>query len=158
MRINKKKKTFTCKIEEKKIFRFSLTLIMVISLVATAIAINTIEPTQGKIANQTWVINDVKACPYNTSEYVKNIFDCSNMAHMLYDWLSKRGHICYVMCIENNTYGIKHCFLYVDGYAVEPTTKDWAWWYYEKRFKIDKRIYVKPCWMYGKEWKYPKRW
>jgi len=103
-------------------------------------------------------MNDVKSCPYNISEYVKGIFDCSNMAAMLYDWLSERGHHCRVVYIENWTYDIKHNFIFVDGFAVEPTTKDWAWWYYNKWITIDKIIYLKRWQMTGPEFAYPHRW
>jgi len=113
---------------------------------------------EGAVANQSWVIEDVKACPYNTSEYVVDIFDCSNMAHMLYDWLTEHGHNCYVVCGKNETIGISHCWLLVDGYVIEPTTKDWAWWLYNRWFEMDKTIYIDPYWMYGKEWDYPRRW
>ena len=109
-------------------------------------------------ANQTKIMNDVKSCPYNISEYVKGIFDCSNMAAMLYDWLSERGHHCRVVYIENWTYDIKHNFIFVDGFAVEPTTKDWAWWYYNKWITIDKIIYLKRWQMTGPEFAYPHRW
>ncbi len=30
---------------------------------------------------------DIDIAPYNTSEYQENIFDCSNMAALLHDWL-----------------------------------------------------------------------
>lgn len=108
--------------------------------------------------NQTKIINDVRACPYNVSEYVRGLFDCSNMAAMLYDWLTERGHKCCVVYIENRTYNIKHNFIFVDGYAVEPTTKDWAWWYYEKWITIDKIIYLKPWQLHGRAFTYPRRW
>ena len=117
-----------------------------------------IEITQACVANQSAVIADVKACPYNTSEYVVGVFDCSNMAKMLYDYLTERGHHCIVIYVENKTYDIRHNFLFVDGYAIEPTTKDFAWWYYYGWVGIDKFLYVKPAWMYGKEWEYPRRW
>lgn len=117
-----------------------------------------VDISHAMVANQSWVIEDVKACPYNSSEYVENVFDCSNMAYMLYDWLSERGHKCYVLYIENNTYGIRHNFLFVDGYAIEPTTKDWAWWYYNKWFEIDFMMCINPYRLTGKGWKYPKRW
>ena len=104
------------------------------------------------------IMRDVKACPYSTSEYVKDVFDCSNMAKMLYDWLTERGHKCQVVYIENKTFNIKHNFIFVDGYAVEPITKDWAGWYYEKRFKIDKMVYLEPWQMLGSQFEYPPRW
>ena len=110
------------------------------------------------LANQTKIMNDVKSCPYNISEYVRGVFDCSNMAAMLYDWLSEKGHRCRVVYIENWTYDIKHNFIFVDGYAVEPTTKDWAWWYYNKWITIDKIIYLKRQQMKGPEFTYPHRW
>ena len=104
------------------------------------------------------IMRDVKACPYSTSEYVKDVFDCSNMAKMLYDWLTERGHKCQVVYIENKTFNIKHNFIFVDGYAVEPMTKDWARWYYEKWFEIDKIKYLKPWQMRGSQFEYPPRW
>ena len=112
----------------------------------------------GAVVNQSEVIEDVKSCPYNTSEYVRGVFDCSNMAKMLYDYLTEKGHHCVVVYVENRTYDIKHNFLFVDGYAIEPTTKDFAWWYYQGWFEIDKFLYVKSEWMYGKEWEYERRW
>jgi len=117
-----------------------------------------INVVKGAVVHQSKVIEDVQMCPYNTSEYVRGVFDCSNMAKMLYDFLTERGHHCVVVYVENFTYGIKHNFLFVDGYAVEPTTKDFAWWYYQGWYGIDKLIYVKPKWLYGKEWEYPRRW
>jgi len=112
----------------------------------------------GAVVNQSEVIEDVKSCPYNTSEYVRGVFDCSNMAKMLYDYLTEKGHHCVVVYVENRTYDIKHNFLFVDGYAIEPTTKDFAWWFYQRWFEIDKFLYVKSEWMYGKEWEYERRW
>jgi len=117
-----------------------------------------INVVKGAVVNQSKVIEDVQMCPYNTSEYVRGVFDCSNIVKMLYDFLTERGHHCVVVYVENFTYGIKHNFLFVDGYAVEPTTKDFAWWYYQGWYGIDKLIYVRPEWMYGKEWEYPRRW
>jgi len=108
--------------------------------------------------NQTQIIQDVKLCPYNTSEYVPHVFDCSNMAKMLYDWLTLKGHHCVIVYVENYTYGIRHNFLFVDGYAVEPTWKDWAWWYYNEWFKADKIIYLDGRNLWGAEWWYPRRW
>jgi len=114
--------------------------------------------SQGAVVNQTLVINDVKKCPYNTTEYVRGVFDCSNMAKMLFDYLTERGHHCIIVYVENQTYGIRHNFLFVDGYAIEPTTKDFAWWYYYKWFDIDKMTYLNGKALWGKAWKYPKRW
>ncbi len=34
----------------------------------------------------------VKEAPYNTSDYVPNKFDCSNMASLMYDWLKLHGY------------------------------------------------------------------
>ena len=116
------------------------------------------ERERKKLELEAKILRDVKACPYNTSEYVKGKFDCSNMAKMLYDWLTERGHKCTVVYIENKTYDIKHNFLFVDGYAVEPTWKGWASWYYQKWFKIDKIKYLKPWQMRGDAFKYPRRW
>ena len=82
-------------------------------------------------ANQTQIISDVQNAPYNTTEYIINVFDCSNMAMLQHDWLVKRGHTVYIWCGCNKTYKIGHAWLQVDGYMVEPTSKDWAWWYYE---------------------------
>jgi len=111
-----------------------------------------------RTANQTQIIEDVKSCPYNISEYIPHIFDCSNMAKMLYDWLTLKGHHCVIVYVENYTYGIRHNFLFVDGYVIEPTTKDWAWWYYQEWFKIDKIVYLDGRRVWGAEWWYPKRW
>ena len=127
-------------------------------ILASLIISQGVDISHGAVANQTWVINDVKACPYNTTEYVRGVFDCSNMAKMLYDYLTERGHQCIIVYIENETYEIRHNFLFVDGYAIEPTTKDFAWWYYNKWIRIDKFIYLDGKRLYGKAWEYPKRW
>jgi len=112
-----------------------------------------------KLKREAEILEHVKSCPYDPSEYVRGKFDCSNMAKMLHDWLTERwGHHCTVVYIENKTYGIKHNFVFVDGYAVEPTWKYWAKWYYEKWFKIDKLKYLKPWQMHGDAFKYPRRW
>ena len=129
--------------------------VLVISSVVIVFGLSLVK---AEVANQTWIILDVKTCPYNTSEYVRGVFDCSNMAKMLYDWLTLKGHHCVIVGVENYSYGIRHAFLFVDGYAVEPTTKDWAWWYYHRWFEIDKIVYLDGRRLWGKEWEYPRRW
>lgn len=113
---------------------------------------------KGAVVNQSGVFEDVQLTPYNISEYKRDVFDCSNMAKMMYDFLTERGHHCVVVYVENWSYGIRHNFLFVDGYAVEPTTKDFAWWYYNRIFRIDKLIYLDGRRLYGKAWEYPRRW
>ena len=112
----------------------------------------------GAVVNQTQLIKDVKACPYNISEYERGVFDCSNMAKMLYDFLTEKGYRCYIVAVWNNSWSIGHALLFVGGYAIEPTTKDFAWWYYNGIFKIDKMEYLNEEELRGREWIYPKRW
>lgn len=128
-------------------------ILLCVSLCSQAINIS-----QGAVLNQTSLIEDVKACPYDVSEYERNVFDCSNMAKMLYDYLTEKGYNCVVVAVWNNSLNIAHAFLFVDGYAIEPTAKDFAWWFYYKSFKIDKMEYLDGERLYGRAWEYPKRW
>ena len=67
---------------------------------------------------------EIKACPYSIKEYTVNIFDCSNMSHMLGDYLSRRGHsVKYVTGFDIEK-GTGHMWLLVDGQIeVESTAK-----------------------------------
>jgi len=112
----------------------------------------------GAVINQTQLIKDIKACPYNISDYEQGVFDCSNMAKMLYDYLTEKGYRCCIIAVWNNSWGIGHALLFVEGYAIEPTAKDFAWWYYYGIFKIDKMEYLNEEELRGREWIYPKRW
>ncbi len=43
--------------------------------------------TPATLSEKQKLQSDIDNAPYNTSEYQENIFDCSNMAALLHDWL-----------------------------------------------------------------------
>lgn len=72
----------------------------------------------------------ITECPYETSEYVKGKFDCSNMVAMLGDWLKEHNYRLEYCCGEYD--GTGHVWLVVeDNIYVESTFK----------FIVDKRTY-----------------
>jgi len=46
-----------------------------------------IDSTPAILSEKQTLKLDIDNAPYNTSEYKENIFDCSNMAALLHDWL-----------------------------------------------------------------------
>ncbi len=45
------------------------------------------DPTPATLSEKQKLQLDIDNAPYNTSEYQEDIFDCSNMAALLHDWL-----------------------------------------------------------------------
>ncbi|NJD76317.1 MAG: hypothetical protein FIB08_04370 [Candidatus Methanoperedens sp.] len=45
------------------------------------------EPTPATVSEKQQLQLDIDNAPYNTSEYQEDVFDCSNMAALLHDWL-----------------------------------------------------------------------
>ena len=80
----------------------------------------------------------VKSAPYNTTDYKAGVFDCSNMAALLHDWLEDHGYD--IKIVLGYSYNHAHTWLLagkltgmvvsqhyrhykVDGYWIEPTSK-----------------------------------
>lgn len=66
----------------------------------------------------------IDACPYSCSEYQAGIFDCSNMANMLDDWLEQKyGYETYIVSWRSVNVIEGHAMVIADGIFIEPTTK-----------------------------------
>jgi len=137
-------------IKMRKVFLFFLSFLLASSTVTPVIAVN-----------QTALYQDIRECPYNTSWYKRDVFDCSNMAVWMRDYLEEQGYTAYVKFGLNTSIGIAHVWVQVNGYVVEPTTKDWAWWHYKNNgsygwIKWDHTGILPKNWKYmtPREWNY----
>lgn len=108
----------------------------------------------------------INECPYSIEEYEENVFDCSNMASMLDDWLELYGYESWIVIWKKIDASPGHAMLLVNGHLVEPTTKmlrsslmDMA---SEQKYSNQPMIIDEPFQLnfaYTEtEWSYPKRW
>lgn len=68
--------------------------------------------------------DDVSSCPYTSTEYQANIFDCSNMANMLDNWLESKGYESWILIFSKiNPLESGHSIIMANGQLFEPTTK-----------------------------------
>jgi len=66
----------------------------------------------------------VDACPYSCSEYSENLFDCSNMASMMLDWLEQKyAYESWILIFSKVDLSPGHCLVMSLGHLIEPTTK-----------------------------------
>lgn len=66
----------------------------------------------------------INACPYSCSEAKENLFDCSNMASMLLDWLEQKyGYESWIVIFSKIDRSPGHCLVMALGHLIEPTTK-----------------------------------
>lgn len=91
-----------------------------------------INPTPAILTERQKLQSDIDNAPYNTGEFQENVFDCSNMAALLHDWLetqtqSKWNVEVWFGC-ESPSCREGHEWLKVIGnesnYTVEVTTKE----------------------------------
>lgn len=109
----------------------------------------------------------IDSCPYITAEYQANVFDCSNMAQMLDDWLEEKyGYESWMVeWRKMNPLESGHVMLLVNGQLVEPTRKsilgtllhlaeeeDWS-----NQVTIFDEATQLPYYIES-EWSYPKKW
>jgi len=108
----------------------------------------------------------INECPYSIEEYKKDVFDCSNMASMLDDWLELHGYESWIVIWNTIDGSSGHAMLLVNGHLVEPTTKtlrlglmDMT---FEGKYSNQPTIIDEPSQLgftYSEtEWNYPKRW
>lgn len=102
--------------------------------------------------------------PKKRNEYEENIFDCSNMANMLDDWLELHGYESWIIRWTKVDFSNGHAMVLVNGQLIEPTTKtvrvslfDVADGTYSRNVEIIDEptqldVYIES------EWWYPKRW
>lgn len=107
----------------------------------------------------------IDLCPYLTSEYQAGIFDCSNMANMLDDWLEQKyGYETCIVSWRSVNIIEGHAMVIVNGQFIEPTTKRLCSSFRTELYK-DLSISVTiindaerlPNYDL-QEWGYPKRW
>jgi len=111
----------------------------------------------------------ITSCPYSRSEYEKDVFDCSNMANMMDDWLEEEyGYETFIVSWRSVDIIGGHAMVIVNGRFVEPTTKSIVWTFRTELYAnlstsvtiIDdaERLpnYGTEDWL--REWSYPDRW
>lgn len=63
------------------------------------------------------LVDDIKAAPYQTNTYEEDVFDCSDMTHILYDYLKEKGWDVNV-CVWYKNDKPKHVSLILDDVDV----------------------------------------
>lgn len=125
------------------------------------------------VMNKSWeqrLQEAILACPYSITEYRENVFDCSNMANMLDDWLEEKyGYETYIMIFQGEN-GVGHTLVVANGRFIEPTSKSLIFTFRKETYSnllafgiimiddVERLIdfYGESLWM--QEWSYPKRW
>ena len=118
--------------------------------------------------NKTWdrqLQDAINACPYSPEEYQINVFDCSNMANMLDDWLEQKyGYETYIV-VWRSVDGVSgHAMVIANGRFIEPTTKMIVYTFRTELYAdlstsvtiIDDAERLPNYSL--EEWGYPKRW
>lgn len=87
-----------------KLFRFAaIAVVVVLMCVNTASAFNLVK-----------LYDDLNAIPYDPSNYTPNVFDCSNMGALLYDYLKHKGYGVKFVLVKSYRYPyLYHVFLIV---------------------------------------------
>jgi len=83
----------------------------------TQISVKSVSHYLHKLNFREKLQRDVLSAPYNTSDYEINVFDCSNMASLLYDWLRLKGYdVKFVVAMGSNWLG--HAWLLVGNLSL----------------------------------------
>lgn len=84
---------------------------------------------------------DVSALPYDISDYKENIFDCSNMAVLSWEFLNAKWNATILRGIRKNNFNksIVHSWVEVGEYCIEVTKKEVIFGdenkdYYDKKY------------------------
>jgi len=151
---------------------FTSIVLMLSLLVLPAMAID-------KALDYDGLMKVIERVPYHTEEYAVNKFDCSNMSHMLHDWLEMNGiesKIILTYWRDSDNIPRGHAYLlvedtwYVD--AVHKQILDRRWWIKDSNGyepAVDPRnmvailddanvlhwLGINP-WEYASEWGYPE--
>lgn len=108
----------------------------------------------------------IQECPYSVDEYEEGVFDCSNMANMMDDWLEHHGYECWIVRWRKaNPLEAGHAMVLVNGQLVETTRKsicfslsDMVRGEYSRMVEIiDEPEQLGDSYI-ASEWWYPKRW
>jgi len=99
-------------------------LVIIVSLITLLFNIFIAPMILNRMENANFrLARDIRDCPYSPEEYQEGIFDCSNMANMLDDWLEMKGHESWIVHWRKLDGSAGHAMVLVNGKLVEPTRK-----------------------------------